>query len=106
MVPLAAAGPVVERIYGVDADRVRFEALEGSPATTIDDTTAAALERALLPLWQTGQTHGALASSLVQTRTGVVLRTAGIAASTLPTADERQQLRAIPRRADGSRTAR
>ncbi len=106
LIPLAAAGPVVQRIYGVDADRVRFEALEGPPATAIDDATAAALEAALGPLWQTGQTHGALASSLVQTRTRVVLRTAGIAPSTLPTADERQQLRAIPRRADGSRTAR
>lgn len=107
LIALARSGPAVQRIFGLDGDRVRFEALDGARVTTLDATTRAAIGAALDPLWQSGQTHGAIETSLVQTAGGVVLRLAGVAPSTRSVADERAMLAAIPAdRGVDSRTAR
>lgn len=106
LIPLAQCGPAVQRIFGLDADRVRFEALDGARVTTLDGKTRAAIGAALEPLWQSGQTHGGIESSLVQTPSGIVLRLAGVAPSTRSVADERAALAAIPADRDAdSRTA-
>ncbi len=100
LVPLAGGAPILQRIFSLDADRVRFEAIEGEPIETleaIDASTASAIASALEPLWASGRTHGSIGASLRRTRTGPVLRLAGVAASRISVDEERSIIRRLQR---------